>query len=166
MKIYTKTGDNRETGLYDGSRVFKNDPYISSLGEIDELNSILGIVISYNPSEKIKNITEELQKTLLRIGSDIVTPVEASIQINRMSSIDVLNIEQAIDELELKLPKLSDFILPGGTKTSSFLHQARSVARRAERRIVSIENINPELLKYINRLSDLLFVMARIENTQ
>jgi len=166
MKIYTKTGDKKETSLYDNSRVLKSNIRIDSLGDIDELNSILGIVLSYEPLENTNTILKDIQKILFRLSSDIATPITSNISVNRISSIDVIDIEQLIDNLDSELPELKEFIIPGGNKTSSFLHQARSVARRAERKIVQIKDMNEELLKYINRLSDLLFVIARIENTK
>ena len=163
MKIYTKTGDNRKTSLLDGSRVKKSDPRISAVGDIDELNSTLAIIISFKPSRQVKEILEELQHTLFKVAADIVSPLSMK-ETERINEKDIKKIEKYIDEINKNLPEINEFVIPKPKKTTSFLHQARCVARRAEREIVKIEDINDEVLKYTNRISDLLFVLARFED--
>ncbi len=162
MKIYTKTGDNRETSLYNGSRVKKDNVVINACGDIDEVNSILGLVVSFEPKEEVVVILRDIQKTLFILGGDISAGDTNNIK--KILLEDILKLESWIDEINNELPELKEFIMPGGTKASAFLHQARVVTRRAEREIVKIENVSDEILKFMNRLSDLLFVLARFEN--
>ena len=168
MKIYTKGGDKGKTSLFGGKRVAKNYIRLEAYGTIDELNSLLGVVLSH----KVHNITTEIllniQNNLFVIGAELATPPEVkSSAIKIISSAEIKNIEKTIDEIELKLQPLTSFILPGGSKSASALHFARTVCRRAERRIIELdfsEPINSNIIVYINRLSDLLFVIARFEN--
>lgn len=170
MKIYTKTGDNGETSLFGGKRVWKDNLRISAYGTIDELNAQIGLTITEIKSLELIEILKSLQHELFTIGSDLATPSEKEIKnfsVPRINENYVLRLEKLIDEIDSQIPPLKNFILPGGSKGSANLHLARTICRRAEREIVALkkeENINPEIEKYINRLSDLLFVMARYEN--
>lgn len=170
MKIYTKTGDNGETSLFGGQRVPKDDPRLKAYGTVDELNSILGIAITETKSDEIKEILIEVQNDLFTLGSDLATPTDKenrNFVIPRVNKGQIEKLETFIDSIEYKLPELRNFILPGGTKAASFLHLARTVCRRGEREAVTLSGkvdigINPVI--YLNRLSDLLFVLARYEN--
>lgn len=170
MKIYTKTGDRGETSLFGGERVPKDNIRIQAYGTVDELNSIIGIAISESASAEIKDILCNVQNTLFTLGSDLASPKEKekkSFVIPRIEKAHIDKLETFIDAIEYKLPELKNFILPGGTKAASFLHFARTVCRRAEREAVSLQNlvdIGPNPVIYLNRLSDLLFVLARFEN--
>ena len=161
-KIYTKTGDQGETGLGDGSRVKKFDPRIESLGNIDELNSIIGIILIENlPADK-KTILEKIQHDLFDIGGELSIPNHMVID-----EVKINFLENSLDEMNNDLPSLKEFILPGGCKASSFCHLARTVCRRVERNLFKLtqtEKVNESSLKYINRLSDFLFVLARFLN--
>ena len=164
-KIYTRGGDSGLTSLGDGNRVEKHSLRIRAYGEIDEVNSILGIVVCYC-NEFLKKIILKIQNDLFDIGADLCIPSlkEKKIALNEQN---ILFLEKELDKINDKLKKLDSFILPGGTKASSFLHYARTVTRRCERTIVELsykEKINQNIIKYINRLSDFLFVAARIEN--
>ena len=155
-RIYTKTGDQGETGRFDGTRVPKNDPQIEVGGAIDECNSALGVARSFNGAERLDGILEQFQKTLLVAGADLVNTT--------ISDTDIRVLEDLIDGLEAKLPPLKNFILPAGGKVSAHLHLARTAARKVERRLVALQEsveVSPSLLAYFNRLSDTLFVLAR-----
>lgn len=169
MKIYTKTGDTGETSLYGGSRVPKDERRIEAYGTVDELNSLLGQCLSHNPTDRIRDILNAIQKQLFRVGADLATPDDANARIERLDETVIYEMEAWIDGLQEKLPPLKHFILPGGAVTGASLHMARTVCRRAERIVVtchSQEPVNPLIITYLNRLSDLLFVMARYENQQ
>ncbi len=170
--MYTKTGDHGETGLFDGSRVAKNDPRIETYGEVDELNASLGVVLGFiRDDEDIRNCLLTVQRELLVIGAHLADP-SARIEDKRdakasLSDAHIARLEQWIDEFEAALPPLQQFILPGGSKGGAALHHARTVCRRAERHIVALgqlEPVSPLIITYMNRLSDLLFVTARLEN--
>ena len=177
MKIYTKTGDNGQTGLFGGQRVSKSSLRIASYGHIDELNSLLSVCRALNESDSknkndfLEKILHELQQDLFVVGADMATPLDtsnASIKIERISDKYVTKLEKWIDEIDLKLSALKNFILPGGTILASHLHLARCVCRRAERAIVALQSkepINTIVVIYVNRLSDLLFMMGRHTNT-
>ncbi|OGH38625.1 MAG: ATP:cob(I)alamin adenosyltransferase [Candidatus Levybacteria bacterium RIFCSPLOWO2_01_FULL_36_10] len=170
MKIYTRTGDKGKTSLFSNQRVWKNSKRVSAYGSLDELNSLLGVVLSNfdNGKEHQKHLAEIIkiiQNDLFYVGSSM-----ADINGN-VSDIDLKNrtlfFEKKIDEMSNKMPKLSSFIIPGGGKTGALLHFARSVSRRAEREIVALfkeEKIDENIIQYINRLSDLFFTMARFAN--
>ena len=168
MKIYTKTGDDGKTSLFGGKRVDKDNLRIEAYGTIDELNSVIGIVLTDNVSEKTSKILNLIQNSLFVIGSELASPSDVeSKAITPVTEEDIRILENYIDEIDTDLSPLKNFILPGGTKSASLLHFARTVCRRAERRIVEIdkvEKINQKIIVYINRLSDLLFVIARYEN--
>ncbi len=167
MKIYTKTGDDGTTGLFNGLRVHKYSIRVDCYGTIDELNSIIGIVISLSPPQKLIPALKNISNTLFVLGSDFATPLNSSQIITRISDKDISYLENLIDEYSEQLPKLQNFILPGGTVPASFLHQARTVCRRAERLAVKVsseEHVNLKALIYLNRLSDFLFTAARFAN--
>ena len=167
-KIYTKTGDKGTTSLASGKRVAKDHYRIKAYGTVDELNSILGIV-RVKASAKVKKIISDIQNDLFDLGADLATPEQKKYKFTplRITKKQVNRIEKSIDQYNKKLSALNSFILPGGSESASFLHNARTVARRAETQTVALskkEKINKEALRYINRLSDLLFVLSRVEN--
>lgn len=170
MKIYTKTGDDGTTGLFGGKRVLKDDDRVDTYGEIDELNSVIGLALSFVLSNDVKNDLKEIQNHLFNIGSFLATPVEDRSKLKFLKNIsdeDVIKLEKRIDFYDEKLPELKNFILPGGTTSSGFLHVARTVCRRCERKIVKFalkEDADKIYIKYLNRLSDFLFIAARYEN--
>jgi cob(I)alamin adenosyltransferase len=168
VKIYTKTGDGGETGLFGGGRVGKDDARVDAYGQIDELNSVLGVARAEGLG-KLDPRAQSLQDQLFTIGSILATPREAkaAAQIPRVQASWVTAMEQAIDSYDLELPPLTAFILPGGSKAAAALHHARTVCRRAERCVVPMHRqglIDPDVEVYLNRLSDLLFAMARYAN--
>ena len=167
-KIYTKTGDKGTTSLASGKRVAKDHYRIKAYGTVDELNSILGI-IRVKASAQVKKIVSDIQNDLFDLGADLATPEQKKYKFTplRITKKQVNRIEKLIDQYNKKLGTLNSFILPGGSESASFLHNARTVARRAETETVALskkEKINKEALRYINRLSDLLFVLSRVEN--
>ena len=172
-KIYTKTGDDGTTGLSDGSRVKKFDLRPSAYGDVDELNSFIGLSINCIDKDKKYNflikILKKIQNDLFDLGADLSTPIEENPKFEplRIKDIQVLNLENLIDKFNTKLEPLNSFILPGGSEMSCWLHVARTVARRAERSISKLSDsnqVNKQSLMYINRLSDFLFVVSRITN--
>ena len=161
-KIYTRTGDKGKTGLADGSRVDKFNSRIESLGNIDELNSIIGIVLTEKIPNDMKAILERVQHDLFDIGGELSIPNHMVIDEKK---IDFL--ENSLDKMNNELQPLKEFILPGGSKISSYCHLARTVCRRVERNLFKLaqtDKVNEASLKYINRLSDMLFVLARSLN--
>jgi len=169
-RIYTKTGDAGETGLFGGARVSKAHLRVCAYGAIDELNAVLGVARATALPPDIDGILARLQHQLFDVGAELATPDPASAAAGHVAPATperVAALERDIDRFEAALPALRQFVLPGGTPAAAALHHARTVARRAEREIVRLsaeEAVNPELLKYVNRLSDLLFVLARAAN--
>ena len=166
MKIYTKTGDDGKTSLFDNSRVWKSNERIISYGAIDELNSALGIAVSMDLDHQIKEIIFRIQNDLFVVGSDLANPDMSKTDI-RVSETMIEFLEEKIDTAESELPDLTSFILPGGTLFASILHLSRTIARRAETHVVALsqdEEISKNAVVYLNRLSDLLFVLARSVN--
>jgi cob(I)alamin adenosyltransferase len=172
MPIYTRTGDTGKTSLFDGTRVLKSDKRVDTYGTIDELNSVIGAALSFFPRIKnqelrIKELKKELEKVqhdLFDIGSALATPHPMPVEglENRPKEFETL-----IDTLTKKMPEITYFILPGGGKAGSFLHICRTITRRAERQLVALmqkEKVDTEIVIYLNRLSDLLFTMARYVN--
>ena len=158
MKIYTKTGDEGETGLYKGGRVKKDSALICALGDIDELNSVMGVCRAYSTENSLANILITVQKDLMALSAELAG-ADSDKQVNAEK------LENWIDELSEGQPEQHDFVIPGDGKEGAYFHMARSVCRRAERSVVSLNNsedVNPEIMKYLNRLSDLLFVMGRL----
>lgn len=167
-RIYTRTGDKGETGLVGGTRVPKDSLRVDAYGGVDELNSVLGIVRAFLNDRELDDLLAELQRDLFVVGADLASTADAQQRnIPRITKERISAMEKTIDKLEAELSPLKAFILPGGCVAASLLHNARTVARRAERRIVTLskaETINEQMLPYMNRLSDLLFVMARVAN--
>ena len=169
MKIYTRTGDSGETGLFDGTRVPKSDPRVAAYGDVDELNAWLGLVAASTADEQMRAILEQVQKDLFGLGARLADPahrIAGRVTKAAITSDDIARVETWIDTLESELPPLRRFILAGGSPAGAALHVARTVCRRAERSMVGLGDgaFETELLIYINRLSDLLFVMARAAN--
>jgi cob(I)alamin adenosyltransferase len=168
MKIYTRTGDEGETSLFAGGRVSKGDLRLHTYGTVDELNTILGLVAANALDPTVRDSVLRVQSELFTVGADLATPLDAEAKwIVRVASEAITQLEHDIDQWEEELPALKNFILPGGCIAGAFLHQARTVCRRAERWLVMLqkqEDINPETLRYLNRLSDWLFVAARVVN--
>ena len=168
MKIYTKTGDQGDTSLFGGQRVPKDALRIEAYGTVDELNSVLGIVQAENTDPEIKNILTRVQNELFDLGADLATPRSTTAKgIRRVDVKDSEPLETSIDTLETHLKPLKAFILPGGSPVAARLHFARTVCRRAERVVVRLsrnEDIGEGITIYLNRLSDLLFVLARYAN--
>mgnify|MGYP001131806011 CR=1 FL=1 len=166
MKIYTKTGDTGETGLWGGQRVSKDSLRIQTYGTVDECNAVVGLARSVLDNSELDTLLAEVQNQLFVVGSDLASDLEIN-TIPRITAQDVAYLEQQIDALETKLPALTQFILPGGNQAAAYLHLARTVCRRSERWVVSLkqkERINDYVIHYLNRLSDLLFVAARAVN--
>ena len=168
MKIYTKTGDSGETSLFDNTRVSKGDARVDAYGEVDELNATLGAARAAGLDRDLNGALEEIQKELFAIGARLADPSNRiSARITKADLVDTqtTRFETTIDRLEEELPPLRRFILPGGSPAGALLHLARTVCRRAERRVVALaEPVDPAIVVYLNRLSDLLFVMARAAN--
>ena len=165
-KIYTKGGDNGYTSIVGGKRVKKSSNIIEAISNVDELNAILGLVMHYLRSTQ-KKIIQNIQNDLFDLGADLATPLSKKRNTIRLSNNQTIYLEKEIDKINAKLQPLTSFILPGGDKVSGLLHLARTVNRRCEISIVKLSEkttINLEILKYINRLSDLLFVLARQTN--
>ena len=170
MKIYTKTGDSGETGLFAGPRVAKDDLRIEAYGAVDELNSFLGVSRAAGLPPEIDRIAERLQHALFSLGSELATPKPDESGTAFVNEAQLRWLERTIDEQDERLPPLKQFILPGGTAGAAALHVARSVCRRAERRVVSLQKQMGDRtvsgpLQYLNRLGDLLFVLARRVNS-
>jgi len=168
VKIYTRTGDAGDTSLFGGARVSKKDPRVDAYGEVDELNAWLGLVRASRVDPAIDQELAELQRDLFALGAELADPAgKLAPRVTKAIIADehVSRLESLIDRLEAELPPLRRFILAGGTPAGAALHVARTVCRRAERRIVALEPpVDPVLLRYVNRLSDLLFVLARVVN--
>jgi cob(I)alamin adenosyltransferase len=167
-RIYTRTGDAGETGLVDGSRVAKTDPRLQAMGDVDEANSAIGVAVVAAAGTELVDELVRIQNDLFDLGADLATPGEdfaPSELVLRVVAAQVERLERAIDALNEHLPPLTSFVLPGGSPGSAALHLARAIARRAERSAVAMgAAANPEALRYLNRLSDYLFVAARAAN--
>ena len=164
-KIYTRVGDDGTTGLATGERISKDQVRIQAMGDIDELNSSLGLLIAHNPPADIKDLLQNIQHILFDAGGELAIPEARIISINNIKYI-----EKYIDYYNKNIPPLKEFILPGGTILAAFCHQSRAICRRAERHFVTFlqqeKNANTDTLGFLNRLSDLLFVLARILSRQ
>jgi len=163
MPVYTRFGDKGDTVIFGGKTVRKDDPLIEAIGTVDELNAALGVVIAFTDDGELKSVLVSVQKNLFAIGAELASEKTTK----GITPAKTEELERLIDELEPKMERLTHFIIPGGSKTAAVLHLARTICRRAERRVVSAmakHKINPEIIKYLNRLSDLLFVLARHEN--
>lgn len=168
MKIYTRTGDAGQTGLFGGARLKKDDPRVEAYGTVDELNAALGVARAEGLSPAVDAALHEIQDDLLRLGAELACApgMEQKLTLRRIDESDASRLERLIDESEAELEPLSNFILPAGSKAAAALHLARTICRRAERRVLTAFGDGPPgpLLVYLNRLSDLLFVFARREN--
>jgi cob(I)alamin adenosyltransferase len=169
MRIYTRQGDQGQTTLFDGKRVSKDDLRLSTYGTVDELNSQLGLAAALCRHEKLLKLLNQLQHQLFDLGADLATPLDSpnSKLVNRITPQQATVMEQEIDVLTAELPVLKQFILPGGSPLAAQLHVARTVCRRAERHLVELmrhEQVGDAPLIFLNRLSDLLFVLARLAN--
>ncbi len=169
MKIYTKMGDGGKTTFFGCGMVQKDDPRIEAFGALDELNSVIGVTLCFIEDEKLRQILLKIQNDLFQVGADLAGSALEQNSLPRITETHVREVEVAIDELEEKLGMPKKFILPNGTSSSCFLHLCRAVTRRAERNLVSVKsvlNINADLLRYVNRLSDFLYVLARYANKE
>lgn len=168
MKIYTKTGDAGETGLWGGARVSKSDPRVDTYGEVDEANACIGVVRATGVPADIDTMLDRIQRDLFALGAQLADGRLESKRAydgkTQLNETDVRRLEEWIDHLEAELPPLKSFILAGGSPAGAALHLARTVCRRAERRMVTMPGAQPTHLIYVNRLSDLLFVIARAVN--
>ncbi|HSQ57739.1 MAG TPA: cob(I)yrinic acid a,c-diamide adenosyltransferase [Gemmata sp.] len=168
--IYTKSGDKGETGLGDGTRVTKDAARVEAFGMVDELNAAIGLVPANCPDCPESTLLRDIQNDLFDVGADLCIPPppqEEAGKALRITAAQVERLEKAIDRLNDGLEPLRSFVLPGGTAAAAWLHLARTICRRAERAVVTLtrtENVNPQALIYLNRLSDLLFVLARVAN--
>jgi cob(I)alamin adenosyltransferase len=174
MKIYTKTGDRGQTGLFGGARVSKADLRVATYGDVDELNSALGLAIAeadagHDFARALQPMLQRIQGELFVIGAELASSPDKSVNvgITLLADSEIAVVEREIDGFDAELPKLTTFVLPGGTKLAAFLHLARTVCRRAERSAVALDAhqpLRPEIIRYLNRLSDWLFTAARYAN--
>lgn len=170
MKIYTKTGDKGETSLFGGERVSKSSTRLEAYGTIDELNAFIGLAVTESKSERVKSVLLNLQSKLFVVGADLATPdteKNKKLNIERTPAEFYKEAEKQIDNFENELKVLKSFILPGGSKSAAYLHICRTIARRAERTVVALNNevkLGDNIIIFLNRLSDLFFVLARFEN--
>lgn len=173
-RIYTRTGDTGDTGLFGGRRVPKDDPRVEAFGSVDELNAVLGVARSLDPQSEIGDVLVGIQAELFALGADLATPPDEEthhgrVSVERIGPERADRIEALIDRFDAELPPLNRFILPGGVPLAAALHAGRTVCRRAERRCVTLaqaerDGANSEVVRYLNRLADLLFVLARAAN--
>jgi len=170
VKIYTKTGDGGETSLFGGERISKGSDRIESYGAVDELNSFIGLAITEVSDNDVKNLLHKIQNQLFVVGCDLATPKTSKtikLKIKRVSPKFYKDIEKEIDRFDAKLENLNNFIIPGGSNGASLLHICRTIARRTERRVVALNdtvNVGRNIIIFLNRLSDLFFVLSRYEN--
>ncbi len=171
LKIYTKTGDGGDTGLFGGGRVPKDHPRVTAYGEIDELNALIGMARAAESMPRIDEVLAPIQRDLFSLGALLATPdlekMKEQLAKARLSDARIAQLEQAIDDGDAELEPLKAFILPGGTPKAAALHVARTVCRRAERAVISLQReteVPQIVIVYLNRLSDLLFVLARVAN--
>ena len=166
MKIYTKTGDAGETGLFSGERVGKDHLRVSAYGTLDEMNSFLGVAVASGPASEVKESLSLIQRLAFELGSDLATVPKPGAQ-PRIGEDHIRTLEKGIDAMTAKIPPLSAFIFPGGSPAAAQIHVARAVCRRAEREVITAagkEAIPHEAIVFLNRLSDYLFTLARYEN--
>ncbi|HKW39624.1 MAG TPA: cob(I)yrinic acid a,c-diamide adenosyltransferase [Gemmatimonadales bacterium] len=173
MKIYTRTGDHGETGLFGGGRVPKDHLRVEAYGQVDELNAAIGMALALEPRTYGREILEQIQRDLFTIGAELATrnpeKLEKALKGPRVGPAEVASLEQTIDRYETQVPPLKQFVLPGGVPKAAALHLARTVCRRAERAVVTFHRKHKtgglsSVVPYLNRLSDLLFVLARVAN--
>lgn len=161
-RIYTRGGDAGETSLGDGRRVPKSDPRVAAFGEVDELNSLIGLALAAGPSAEVAEVLAQVQNDLFDLGADVSVPVEVEGRL-RVSQVQIDRLEVLCDRFNEPLPELKSFVLPGGSELAARLHVARAVCRRAERTALAAP-VSPLARVYLNRLSDLLFILARSAN--
>ena len=164
MKIYTKTGDKGKTSLYGGQRISKDDLRIEAYGTVDELNAHLGHLRASTEVEAYDSLLQQVQVELFNIGSHLASSPEADFPLPQLSGHLIVDLEQSMDDMNEKLPELKTFVLPGGSESASRAHLARTVCRRAERRVVSLSNadeVDDQIIVFLNRLSDFFFVLSR-----
>ena len=167
MKIYTKTGDSGETALVGGKRVQKDAIRVDAYGEVDETNAAIGVALSQCSEPRLKAWLSDIQQKLFVLGAELATPGETKARSTKLEENDVQKLEEIIDTVEDELAPLKAFILPGGSPAAASLHLARTISRRAERRVVTLareDEVSEIALRWLNRLSDLLFVLARRAN--
>ena len=169
MTLYTKTGDGGETALFDGTRVPKSEGRVAAYGDVDELNAALGLALAAGVDDDLSALIGHIQRDLFAVGARLADPRERiaeRVEKTNLGESSVRRLEDAIDQYEAELPPLRRFLLPGGNQPASAFHLARAVCRRAERSIVALGApcVPPHVLQYVNRLSDLLFVLARVTN--
>lgn len=169
MKIYTKTGDSGETGLFGGARVSKDSARVEAYGAVDELNAVVGLVRSEGLDDDLESLLEGIQSELFDVGGELAAVPEKreKLSIPLVTEAEIEILEGAIDRADRELAPLTTFVLPGGVRAASLLHQARTVCRRAERRVVTLrgtEEVRLDVVRYLNRLSDLFFTLARLVN--
>ena len=171
-RIYTRSGDAGQTGLGDGTRVPKDHPRVAAYGGVDELNAVLGLLLAQSPEPPEAELLRSVQNDLFDLGADLCVPQPADEPAGsrlRVTAAQAERLERAIDRLNAPLEPLTSFVLPGGSPAAAWCHLARTVCRRAERDVVALaraEPVNPQVVVYLNRLSDLLFVLARVYNKQ
>jgi cob(I)alamin adenosyltransferase len=171
-RLYTRTGDRGLTALFGGRRVSKDHPRVAAYGAVDELSSVLGVAATFVRQRAVAGILEAVQNELFNVGAELASdkPVrrgKARAGVFRLEAARVASLERLIDEYDAKVPPLRTFVLPGGTTAAAFLHLGRTACRRAERAVVTLagrETVNPAIIAYLNRLADLLFVLARYAN--
>lgn len=169
MKVYTKVGDKGKTAFFGCGMIQKDDPRIEALGAVDELNSVIGVTLSMVADVELQNALTKIQHDLFQVGADLAGSALGKKTLPRITSAHIEEVEQAIDRIEERLGTPTKFILPGGTQASALLHLCRATTRRSERELVKAKNvidINPELMIYVNRLSDLFFMLARQANNE
>lgn len=171
MKIYTKTGDAGETGLYGGERVKKFSQRVEAYGTVDECNSAIGMARAASSDSELDDVLANLQNALFDVGADLATPIGSKYEKNlvRIDAQDVEMLEGLIDRFQEECPPFTNFIHPGGTPASAALHLARTIARRSEREVLRLEELeasNHEVARYLNRLSDFLFILSRVVNVR
>lgn len=173
MKIYTRTGDSGDTGLFGGGRVPKDHPRVAAYGDVDELNAAIGVARATGPLPRIDEVLVPIQRDLFAIGALLATPdrdkMAQHLEKAQVTDVRIAELERAIDDCERELEPLRSFILPGGTPRAAALHVARTVCRRAERSVVALrrsEDLPEIVVIYLNRLSDLLFMLARVANRE
>ena len=168
MKIYTGRGDQGQTSLFSGEQESKDSARVTAYGTLDELNSTLGVAHSFCHNQRVKDVLIALQGELFEAGADLATTHRKDPRTDRIDEADWQELERLIDDLQSQIPPLNKFILPGGSPGGALVHLARTICRRAERQLIALmrheDDVNTQLLIYLNRLSDLLFVMARFEN--
>ena len=168
MKIYTKTGDKGDTRLFDGTQVRKNDPRVEAYGNVDELNTCIGAAVAFLQDDELRKILESIQRDLFSVGAQLADPKQhGKKQKSKLDPVRITALEETIDRFETELSPLRQFILAGGVPAAALLHVARTVCRRAERGVVALAEhveIDPLVTQYLNRLSDFLFVTARLVN--